>query len=122
MMGQGMDEADVLPTESASSRSRSGNTSLQRSGSTRSAGVGGATGRRARSASDATAANGGEKHDHEFGFPREELIEMEECLNQVRGHLGKHSLQFLISLVSRAEIVLADFSFFYSKWYIRRDS
>ena len=41
-------------------------------------------GRRAASGS----ASGGEAHDHEEGFPAWERDQMEECLNEVLGHLG----------------------------------
>lgn len=43
-----------------------------------------------RTASGSTPA-GGEGHDHEEGFPAWERDQMEECLNEVLGHLGELS-------------------------------
>lgn len=86
-MGQGMRELSLSDTASLH-RASTLPGSIKENGKATSG-----TGRRAASSSESSSANGGEKHDHEFGFPEEERAEMEECLNQVRGHLGEFVLE-----------------------------
>lgn len=109
-MGQGMNDAQ--PAESMRRRrassfagfrgngnsERRGSNAAERRGSNANADRRGSNANTdRRTASSGTGAPAGETHDHEEGFPAREREQMEECLNEVRGHLGPSFLTRLAS-------------------------
>lgn len=101
-MGQGMSDAPSAETTrrkragsfagfggSGNSERRGSNTAERRGSNANADRRGSNANSDRRTASGAAKAPAIETHDHEEGFPAREREQMEECLNEVRGHLGQ---------------------------------